>query len=154
MNQPLWMLTYARFYYWWYRRRIKRISQELLSYIEIIIASSWKKMSVFRRNERTNWNLVIPLLMNCQFLFVRSQQKIFKHLLKTIPFEVINKLTSFQEFMCILQKLRSNTPLQSLAYQFSVFKATVLRRWKLSWKQISTVFCKLSQSGQRMRSWV
>ena len=63
---------------------------------------------------------------------VQVLKAIFKYVLKTMPFEGINKLTPFQEFMCTLQKLRSNTPLQGLAYQFGVSKATVSRiisRW-------------------------
>ncbi|XP_065887592.1 uncharacterized protein [Dysidea avara] len=58
---------------------------------------------------------------------VKVLKAIFKHILKTMPFEGINKLTPFQEFMCTLQKLRSNTPLQGLAYQFGVSKATISR---------------------------
>ena len=63
---------------------------------------------------------------------VKVLKVIFKHVLKTMPFEGINKLTPFQEFMCTLQTLRSNTPLQGLAYQFGVSKATISRiisRW-------------------------
>ena len=63
---------------------------------------------------------------------VKVLKAIFKHVLKTMPSERINKLTPFQEFMCTLQKLRSNTPLQGLAYQFGVSKATISRifsRW-------------------------
>ena len=40
---------------------------------------------------------------------VKVLKAIFKHVLKTMPFEGINKLTPYQEFMCTLQKLRSNT---------------------------------------------
>ena len=63
---------------------------------------------------------------------VKVLKAIFKHVLKTMPSERINQLTPFQEFMCTLQKLRSNTPLQGLAYQFGVSKATISRifsRW-------------------------
>ena len=63
---------------------------------------------------------------------VKVLKAIFKHVLKTMPSERINKLTPFQEFMCTLQKLISNTPLQGLAYQFGVSKATISRifsRW-------------------------
>ena len=54
---------------------------------------------------------------------------IFKHVLKTMPSEGIHKLTPFQEFVCTLQKLRSNTPLQGLAYQFGISTSRVISRW-------------------------
>ena len=52
---------------------------------------------------------------------------IFDHVLQTLPNEGLIKLTPFQEFMCTLLKLRLNTPLQGLAYQFGISKATVSR---------------------------
>ena len=52
---------------------------------------------------------------------------IFDHVLQTLPNEGISKLTPFQEFMCTMLKFRLNTPLQGLAYQFGVSKATVSR---------------------------
>ena len=52
---------------------------------------------------------------------------IFDHVLQTLPNKGINKLTPFQEFMCAMLKLRLNTPLQGLAYQFGICKATVSR---------------------------
>ena len=52
---------------------------------------------------------------------------IFVHVSKTIPSEGVGKLTQFQEFMCTILKLRLNTPLQGLAYQFGVSKVTVSR---------------------------
>ena len=52
---------------------------------------------------------------------------IFDHVLQTLPNEGVNKLTPFQEFMCTMLKLRLNTPLQGLAYQFGICKATVSR---------------------------
>lgn len=47
---------------------------------------------------------------------------IFDHVLQTLPNEGLSKLTPFQEFMCTLLKLRLNTPLQGLAYQFGISK--------------------------------
>ena len=52
---------------------------------------------------------------------------IFTHVLKTMPLEGIKKLTPFQEYMCVLQKLRLNTPEQGLAFQFNISKTTVSR---------------------------
>ena len=52
---------------------------------------------------------------------------IFDHVLQTLPNEGVNKLTPFQEFMCAMLKLRLNTPLQGLTYQFGICKATVSR---------------------------
>ena len=52
---------------------------------------------------------------------------IFDHVLQTLPNEGVSKLTPFQEFMCTMLKLRLNTPLQGLAYQFGICKATVSR---------------------------
>jgi len=47
-----------------------------------------------------------------------------------MPSEGINKLKPFKEFMCALQKFRYGFPLQGLAYQFGVFKATIsISRW-------------------------
>ena len=54
-------------------------------------------------------------------------KSIFDHVLQTLPNEGLSKLTPFQEFMCTLLKMRLNTPLQGLAYQFGISKATVSR---------------------------
>ena len=58
---------------------------------------------------------------------VKVLKAIFDHVLKTLPNEGVGKLTHFQEFMCTILKLRLNIPLQGLAYQFGVSKATVSR---------------------------
>ena len=58
---------------------------------------------------------------------------IFDHVLQTLPNEGISKLTPFQEFICTMLKLRLNTPLQGLAYQFGISKATVSRILILKW---------------------
>ena len=58
---------------------------------------------------------------------VKVLKVIFDHVLKTLPNEGVGKLTHFQEFMCTILKLRLNIPLQGLAYQFGVSKATVSR---------------------------
>jgi len=62
----------------------------------------------------------------------KVSKTIFTHVLKTMPFKGTRKLTPFQKFMCVMQKLRLNIPEQCLAYQFSISKTTVSRiivRW-------------------------
>ncbi|XP_065911810.1 uncharacterized protein [Dysidea avara] len=52
---------------------------------------------------------------------------VLDHVHKTMAGERATKLSSFQEFMCVLLKLRLNSPLQDLAYRFQVSLSTVSR---------------------------
>jgi len=52
---------------------------------------------------------------------------VFEHVSKTLPSDSVTKLTPFQEFMCVLLKLRMNSPLEYLAYRFGISPSTVSR---------------------------
>ena len=46
---------------------------------------------------------------------------VFEHVSKTLPSDGITKLSPFQEFMCVLLKLRLNCPIKDLAFRFGVY---------------------------------
>ena len=50
---------------------------------------------------------------------------IFDHVLKGLTSNGVTKLSSFQEFMCLMLKLRTNAPNEGLAYHFGVCQGTV-----------------------------
>ena len=52
---------------------------------------------------------------------------VFEHVSKTLPLDGVTKLSPFQEFMCVLLKLRMNTSHEYLAYRFGVSPSTVSR---------------------------
>jgi len=52
---------------------------------------------------------------------------IYDHVVNTLPVDGYCSLSLFQQFMCTILKLRLNDPIQHLAYQFNVSKATVSR---------------------------
>ena len=52
---------------------------------------------------------------------------VFAHVSKTMPSDGITKLSPFQEFMCVLLKLRLNSPVEDLAYRFGISTSTVSR---------------------------
>ena len=54
---------------------------------------------------------------------------VFEHVSKTLPLpsDGVTKLSPFQEFMCILLKLRMNTSHEYLAYRFGISPSTVSR---------------------------
>ena len=54
---------------------------------------------------------------------------VFEHVSKTLPLpsDGVTKLSPFQEFMCILLKLRMNTSHECLAYRFGISPSTVSR---------------------------
>ena len=52
---------------------------------------------------------------------------IFDHVSKGLPTDGVTKLSNFQEFMCMMLKLRTCAPNEGLAYQFGVSEATVSR---------------------------
>ena len=52
---------------------------------------------------------------------------IFEHVSKGLPVSSDTKLTPFQEFICVLIKLRTNTANEDLSYRFNVSCATVSR---------------------------
>ncbi|XP_065912378.1 uncharacterized protein [Dysidea avara] len=52
---------------------------------------------------------------------------IYDHVVNTFPVDGYCSLSLFQQFMCTILKLRFNDPIQHLAYQFNVSKATVSR---------------------------
>ena len=52
---------------------------------------------------------------------------IYDHVVSTLPVDGYCSLTLFQQFMCTILKLRLNDPIQHLAFQFNVSKATVSR---------------------------
>ena len=58
---------------------------------------------------------------------LRIVKAIFHHVAKTMPSEKATKLTSFQEFMCVMIKLRTDLPNKFLGYSFGVSPATVSR---------------------------
>ena len=51
----------------------------------------------------------------------------FEHVFKTLPSDGVTKLSPFQEFMCVLLKLRMNSSMEYLAYRFGVSPSTVSR---------------------------
>ena len=52
---------------------------------------------------------------------------IFHHLSKGLATDGVTKLSNFQEFMCVMLKLRTCAPNEGLAYQFGVLEATMSR---------------------------
>ena len=66
----------------------------------------------------------------------RVLKAVFDHVFKTLPPDGITKLSPFQEFMCTLLKLRLNSHIEDLAYQFSVSPSTISRIFSKWLKQI------------------
>ena len=52
---------------------------------------------------------------------------VFEHVSKTLPSDGVTKLSPFQEFMCVLLKLRMNSSLEYLAYHFGISPSTISR---------------------------
>ena len=50
---------------------------------------------------------------------------VFDHVSKGLPTNGVTKLSNFQEFVCLMLKLRTNAPNEGLAYQFGVCQATI-----------------------------
>ena len=68
------------------------------------------------------------LLMSTQnFIldYFKLLKAIFDHVSKGLPTDGVTKLSNFQEFVCLMLKLRTNVPNEGLAYQFGVCKATI-----------------------------
>ncbi|XP_065894965.1 uncharacterized protein [Dysidea avara] len=57
----------------------------------------------------------------------KTVKAVFEHVLKTLPSDGVTKLSPFQEFMCVLLKLRMNSSVEYLAYRFGVSPSTVSR---------------------------
>lgn len=55
----------------------------------------------------------------------RVLKAVFDHVFRTSPPDGITKLSPFQEFMCTLLKLRLNSHIEDLAYQFSISPSTI-----------------------------
>lgn len=59
---------------------------------------------------------------------VKVVKAIFEHVSKTLSTDgTMIEAVSFQEFMCVLLKLRLNSPIVDLAYRFRVSMSTVSR---------------------------
>ena len=54
-------------------------------------------------------------------------EHVFEHVSKTLPSDGVTKLSPFQEFMCVLLKLRMNSSLEYLAYRFGISPSTISR---------------------------
>ena len=52
---------------------------------------------------------------------------IFNHVSKTLPSDGVTKLSHFQEFVCVLLKLKTDLPNKLLAYNFGVSASTISR---------------------------
>ena len=52
---------------------------------------------------------------------------VFEHVAKSLPSDGVTKLSPFQEFMCVLLKLKMNSSLEYLAYRFRISPSTVSR---------------------------
>ena len=52
---------------------------------------------------------------------------VFEHVSKTLPSDGVTKLSQFQEFMCVLLKLRMHSSLEYLAYRFGISPSTIFR---------------------------
>ena len=57
----------------------------------------------------------------------KTVKAVFEHVLKTLPSDGVTKLSPFQEFMCVLLKLRMNSSVEYLAYHFGVSPSTISR---------------------------
>ena len=69
---------------------------------------------------------------------VKVVKAIFEHVSKKLPTDGITKLSAFQEFMCVLLKLRLNSPIEDLAHCFRVSTSTVSRIFFKWLKQMDT----------------
>ena len=63
---------------------------------------------------------------------------IFDHVSKGLPTDGVTKLSNFQEFVCLMLKLRTNAPNEGLAYQFGVCKATI-SKIILKWLKLADI---------------
>ena len=52
---------------------------------------------------------------------------VLEHVSKTLPSDGVTKLSQFQEFMCVLLKLRMHSSLEYLAYRFGISPSTIFR---------------------------
>ena len=57
----------------------------------------------------------------------RLVKAVFNHVSKGLPPEGATKLSYFQEFMCLLIKLRTNVQNEKLVHRFNVSPATISR---------------------------
>ena len=63
---------------------------------------------------------------------------IFDHVSKGLPTDGVTKLSNFQEFVCLMLKIRINAPNEGLAYQFGVCKATI-SKIILKWLKLTDI---------------
>ena len=106
---------------------IKALNEELTicrSTIDCLSMKLKEQLPPFCEESLTDDNIVLFHTGLPNFKVLKA---VFDHVLQTLPNEGVSKLTPFQEFMCTMLKLRLNTPLQGLAYQFGICKATVSR---------------------------
>ena len=69
---------------------------------------------------------------------IKVVKAVFEHVSKMLPASGITKLSPFQEFICVLLKLRLNSPIEDLAHRFGISTSTVSRMF-LKWlKQMDT----------------
>ena len=92
---------------------IERLTQQLNDHLPPFCEQS------FVTDEYTKFHTGLP-----NFKVVKA---IFDHVSKGLPTNRVAKLSNFQEFMCIMLKLRTNIPNEGLAYQFGVSQATISR---------------------------
>ena len=69
----------------------------------------------------------VSLVMNTLSFTLDYQlvKPIFDHVFKGLPTDGVTKLSKFQEFMCMMLKLRTCAPNEGLVYQFGVSEATI-----------------------------
>ena len=58
---------------------------------------------------------------------VKVVKAVFEHVANSLPSDGVTKLSPFQEFMCVLLKLKMNSSLEYLAYHFKISPSTVSR---------------------------
>ena len=92
---------------------IERLTQQLNDHLPPFCEQS------FVTDKYTKFHTGLP-----NFKVVKA---IFDHVSKGLPTKRVAKLSNFQEFMCLMLKLRTNIPDEGSAYQFGVSQATISR---------------------------
>lgn len=64
---------------------------------------------------------------NTGLSFLKVVKAVFEHVSKILPLDMITKLSPFQEFMCVLIKLRLNSLIEDLTFRFRISLSTVSR---------------------------
>ena len=92
---------------------IEKLTQQLNDHLPPFCEQS------FVTDEYTKFHTGLP-----NFKVVKAT---FDHVSKGLPTNRVAKLSNFQEFMCLMLKLRTNIPNEGLAHQFGVSQATISR---------------------------